>query len=233
MSQVFKLFRLQQLDSQLDHYRSRIDQIQTTLNDRSSLQHATGEVEAAETTMKEAQKALHRSEGEVQSHRLKLELTESTLYGGKVRNPKELQDLQNESAALKRYLVVLEDRQLEAMLLAEETEVEYKKYLHNLQRVQGEVKSLHIELNAEKDELEKEIGTLEKERNLAVIAIGSEDLQLYDQLRQKRRGVAVAKVSDDACAACGSTLTPALVQAAHSPSQIVRCTFCSRILYAV
>ena len=233
MSQVFKLFRLQQIDSQLDHFRSRLDQIQLTLTDKTSLQYATSEAESAEKTLKEAQKALHRAEGEVQSHRLKLELTESTLYGGKVRNPKELQDLQNESAAIKRYLVVLEDRQLEAMLLVEETEAEYKKYQHNLQRVQDEVKTLHIELNAEKDELVKEVGTLDKERNLAVIAIGSADLQLYDHLRQQRRGVAVAKVSDDACTACGSTLTPALVQAAHSPSQIVRCTFCSRILYAV
>ncbi|MFN2235225.1 MAG: C4-type zinc ribbon domain-containing protein [Anaerolineales bacterium] len=48
-----------------------------------------------------------------------------------------------------------------------------------------------------------------------------------------RAGVAVAKVEDRACKACGSTLTASLNQAARSPSQIVFCDSCGRILYAV
>jgi hypothetical protein len=233
MSQVFKLFRLQQLDSQLDLSHTRLDQIQRKIDDNSVLQKAQAQVEAAEEEWRDSKKSLRRAEEEVQSHRLKIEETEAALYGGKVRNPKELQDLQKEAAALKRYLAVLEDRLLECMLVDEEKETEYKKKLNELQVIQSETESLHKNLISEKDVLSKEIDTLDNERILTVNAIGPDDLQLYTQLRQQRRGVAVAKVADSACAACGSMLTPALVQAAHSPSQIVRCTFCGRILYAV
>ena len=47
---------------------------------------------------------------------------EKRLYSGTVTNTKELQDLQDEGVALKRRIVALEDRQLEAMIAQEDAE---------------------------------------------------------------------------------------------------------------
>jgi uncharacterized pyridoxal phosphate-containing UPF0001 family protein len=38
---------------------------------------------------------LKQTEADVEKQRIKIEQTESSLYGGRVQNPKELQDLQN------------------------------------------------------------------------------------------------------------------------------------------
>ena len=232
MSQPFKLFRLQQLDSQLDQGRNRLREIETALNDNAALNKAKQNAAKAEADLSSAQKVLQRAEESVQAQNIKIEQTETTLYGGSVRNPKELQDLQNESAALRRYLDTLEERQLEALIAAEERDEEHNKALENLSKITAETDKLNLQLTSEKENLLKEINRLEGERQAAVAGIPQADLNLYERLRLQRRGVAVAKVNVNVCSACGSSLNAALLQAARSPNQLSHCESCGRILYS-
>ena len=231
MSQPFKLYRLQQIDSQLDWTRARLREIEAELKDNEALRRAQQNEADAASQLKETVHALRHAEENVRQQRLKIEQSESTLYGGKVRNPKELQDLQNEIAALKRFLSVLEDRQLEAMLAEEEAESTHKCTQDALEAERGHFAQQSEQLDQEKDRLLKEADRFEDERRVIIPSIPVEDLSLYDQLRHKRAGIAVAKVTDRACSACGSTLSAALLHAARSPSQISRCETCGRILY--
>lgn len=232
MSQPFKLFRLQQIDSQLDQGRNRLREIETALNDNTTLNQARQRATQAESDFASARKILQRAEEAVQVQNIKIEQTELTLYGGSVRNPKELQDLQNESAALKRYLDTLEERQLEALIAAEELEEVNNLAVEALSKITSETEILNRQLISEKDNLLEELNRLEGERQAAVTGIPQEDLNLYEKLRQQRRGVAVAKINIDVCSACGSSLNAALLQAARSPSQLSRCESCGRILYS-
>jgi predicted nucleic acid-binding Zn-ribbon protein len=148
-----------------------------------------------------------------------------------VRNPKELQDMQNEAAALKRYRIVLEDRQLEAMIAVEEMEAVQKTASSDLETVVSQFAKQHSALTQEQTVLLNDIERIENERKATVSSIPDDPLKLYEQLRQQRRGIAVAKVTDKACSACGSTLNAVLLNAARSPNQISRCDICGRILY--
>src|SRR5574338_1554039 len=137
MSQPFKLYRLQQIDSQLDRIRGRLREIEIAMNENAALQEAKRRTAQAEAELEASRKSLHRAEQESQDQRVKIEQTEATLYGGRVHNPKELQDLQNETAALKRYQGVLEDRQLESMLLVEEAEETLQQAVAAQQEIQA------------------------------------------------------------------------------------------------
>jgi predicted nucleic acid-binding Zn-ribbon protein len=231
MSTPFKLYRLQQIDSQLDWTRARLKEIEAELAADEALRQAQQQADEAEKNMQAAHRALHQAEAIVSQQRIKIEQTEATLYGGRVQNPKELQDLQNEVAALKRYLVTLEDRQLEAMLTDEEANSLELIARNELARAQANHELRSKELVLEKDRLEKDFERFNDERKAAAAAVPGAELQIYEQLRVKRRGVAVAKVTDRACSACGSTLNAVLLQAAHSPNQLTRCDTCGRILY--
>jgi uncharacterized protein len=232
MSNSSNLYRLQQVDSHLDQSRSRLVEIESILNDSTVITEANGLVVVSESALMAGQKNLRHIEIQVSDQKFKIEQNESTLYGGRIRNPKELQDLQTEAVALKRYLNVLEDRQLEAMLEVEELEQTHKEALMNLNQVRGRFEEEHAHLRAERARLNLQVEKLSLERQAAISSISAEDQLLYDQLRQSRNGVAVTRVVDQSCSACGSMLTPALAQSAHSINQIVRCTSCSRILYA-
>jgi len=231
MSQPFKLYRLQQTDSQLDQKQSRLVTIENILQDDRQLQEAQNALAKCEQTLHAAQRTLRQAEAEVQAQRIKIEQNQAALYGGKIRNPKELQDLQKESAALKRYLSVLEDHQLEAMIVVEEAEAEHARATNNLTDLNARRIEQNATLVGEQSALLKDVARLEDERIATASTIEEADIQLYESLRVSRHGNAVAQIQDNACAACGSTLTPGTIQAARSGSSLTRCAFCGRILY--
>ena len=104
------LYRLQQVDSQIDGIKARQQSIRETLQNDLKLQTATQAFNSADTNYKDTSRTLKQTEAEVEKQRIKIEQTESSLYSGRVQNPKELQDLQKDVASLKKYLETLEER---------------------------------------------------------------------------------------------------------------------------
>ncbi len=231
MSYSSKFFRLQQNDTQLDRIQARLNELERLLSDDSILKEAEVRLNGAEADLQANRKSLLQAEQQVQNQRIKISQNEASLYGGKIHNPKELQDLQNEVASQKKYLTALEDRQLEAMLATEEAEDRSKSVRTEQAQIQASLIEKNAHLMAEKTELLHDKERLEIEHKAAASALAPADLGLYEQLRKIRNGVAVAKISEKACSACGVGLTPAMIQAANSPAQVTRCTSCGRILF--
>ena len=231
MSQVLNLYRLQQIDSQIDRTNTRLQAIQKTLDNDTDLQQARQNVQQAEEALTEIGGHLKESEMEVQNIQIKIEQIEASLYKGASHTPKELQDLQNDLTALKRHKVTLEDQQLEAMIAAESSEAAQQSSQAKLQIVLARLAEQNRDLALEQEALRKEKEKLTIERDAASGAIPTEAMRLYDQLRQQKRGVAIATISDNSCDACGSTLSLAQIQTARSSSQMAQCPSCGRILY--
>jgi predicted nucleic acid-binding Zn-ribbon protein len=232
MSAALGLYRLQQVDSQIDQIQARLRTIQQTLENDEQLRGATERFALTDTQLKDAEHLLKLNESNVDKQRLKIEQTEASLYGGKVHNPKELQDLQKDAASLKRHLETLEERQLESMIAAENAENELQNAKAHLERVQAILKEQHKDLGQESETLHKNLARLHAERLAVVTNIASQELNVYDQLRKQKRGLAITTVADNACEACGTTLTASQQQTARSTSQLFHCPTCGRILYA-
>ena len=233
MSRPQNLYRLQQIDSNIDQGDNRLKEIEARLSDNANLQKASALAARAEQNLLTARKELRSAETKVKDQRIKIEQVENTLYGGTVRNPKELQDMQNEVAALKRFLETLEERQLEAMLIVDDYNEQFDEAQKILQKYQAHAEKQQTALTLEREQIESKRSESLEQRLQTLNAITQDDLIVYNRLRKIRTGVAVAKVEDRACKACGSTLTASLNQAARSPSQIVFCDSCGRILYGV
>jgi len=232
MSRPLILYRLQQVDSQLDEIHARLEEIEAALKDDRELRDAAQRQEEAQEKLETAQRELRKAEAQVVDQQAKIAQNQRALYGGKVTNPKELQDLQQESEALQRYLGTLEDRQLESMIALEEAEAQHQAAITAHEEAQRQSQHAHAELTEERAELQKKAERLQGQREAAVGNAAAEDLQLYEELRRSRGGLAVAKVVDKSCSACGTTLSQALAQAARSPQELNRCDNCQRILYA-
>jgi predicted nucleic acid-binding Zn-ribbon protein len=231
MSAALGLYRLQQVDSQMDAIRARLKAIRETLENDLELRAATEALSAAENLHKQAGTDLKQSEAEVEKQRIKIEQTESSLYGGNVKNPKELQDLQMDVASLKKHLGTLEERQLEAMLRAEEAETSLDLAKARLAGVQSNLREQNRDLATESEALNRDLERLASERGAVTGNLDIQALKTYEGLRQNKRGVAVATVSEDSCSACGTTLTASQNQGARS-AQLFYCPTCGRILYS-
>lgn len=231
MSRSATLFRLQDIDRRIQNIHTRILEIEKKLTDISQLNVAENLLLKSEELLSDTQKTLRLAENNVKDQQFKIENTDKELYSGKVRNPKELQDLQNESAALRRYLEVLEDRQLEAMIALEEAEINYQNAVENIEKITATLQEQRINLSKELTNLKDDLERLQVERNAVMQAVNNDDLDLYENLLGSRQGLAVVAIIDGTCGACGTTLTPAMIQSAQSPSQIVQCHSCKRIIY--
>ena len=232
MSASLGLYRLQQVDRQIDRARSRLQAIQKTLDNDLEMRSARERFEGANEDHLRAQHGLRNAEAEVDGLKIKIEQAEASLYGGSIKNPKELQDLQKDIASLRKHQTTLEERQLEAMLLAESTEANRDKAKTDLELVQARLGNEHKKLIEEQTALVKQLESLGQEREAALAPIESSMLGIYEDLRGQKRGVAVIEVDDGACASCGTTINAALQQNARSQKQLAHCPSCGRILFA-
>ena len=232
MSIALLLYRLQQIDSRLNQVTTRLSAIHSMLENNVELHAARQHLESARMAQHEAEKTLKRAEYEATSQRVKLEQVESSMYSGKIQNPKELQDLQNEIAALKRHLGVLEDNQLEAMMAVETALALLDVTQKEFEVTQGKVISENSVLQTEQIALQKEAENLNTQRLAVLPAISADTLGLYDSLRQKRSGLAVSQVIENSCDTCGASLTPGYAQSVRTSAQLVHCPMCGRVLYS-
>jgi predicted nucleic acid-binding Zn-ribbon protein len=232
MSRVSNLFRLQELDLEINRSHERIAEIDIRLADDEEVKAARSDLESKEEQLAEARLANSRADHAVGSQRAKIEDTQKALYGGSVTNPKELEDLQLESESLKRYLVTLEDRLLEAMVALEETELKHdlasQKLAELIDRKSGENELMA----ADRLDLLSTIERNKTEREAALSNISAEDLKIYEKYRQRFGGVALALLTDGSCGVCGLDLARSKEQDIRSGNTLVYCDQCGRILYA-
>lgn len=232
MAQVFKLFRIQQIDSQIDQNQQQIKQNIHEINSLGEISTLRGQKDALEVKLHSKQSEIKKADAELEMVRIKLDQNQSSLYGGKITNPKELQDLQSEAAALRRQITKLEDEQLERMIEAEDYQSQLENVAAILQTTELAKQKKDRLLEQENQALVAEINRLRTERETVAGTAPADELQLYEEIRKKKNGIAVAKVVDHSCSACGSSLNATLLQAAKSPNRIAFCETCSRILYA-
>jgi predicted nucleic acid-binding Zn-ribbon protein len=231
MTRVSSLFRLQSLDSQIDSHQSRLAEIDADLKRHPELDLARAEEEAARALLESARQTLHHAEEETRRQQNRIAETDKTLYGGAVRNPKELQDLQEEAASLRRYQAVLEERQLQNMMqseAAEKTVAEAEQQREELERRRS---SEEAGLHAEQKTHLGALATLDMQREAMVPAIPAEDLEKYSTVRRAKRGLAVVRMDGGSCAGCGVAPSTSRVDSARSGQDIIQCSNCGRILY--
>ena len=233
MSEALTLFRIQALDSKIDKIKSRLDEINHKLSDDKRIVLAKKKLGKAEAQAKKIRIQLHQIMDKVEAQRIKQKTTQTALFSGRIKNPKELEDLQMESEALKRYIAQLEDEQLEMMITNEDAENAESKAKHNLEQVKGHSIEQNAALLGERSKLENDLERMLREKEAVLPAIPPESLQLYTQLREKKRGTAVAAVADGGCSICGQVLTPADLQSIHSSEKLIFCPSCGRILFGV
>jgi predicted nucleic acid-binding Zn-ribbon protein len=232
MSASLGLFRLQQVDRQIDRVQSQLDTIRKTLENDVALRDALARVEHAQKGHHQARHQFQLAEAEAEGQQIKIQHAESSLYGGSVHNPKELQDLQKDIESLKRHLGTLEDRELNALEQAEEAEKALTASRADLEELRSQLGDQNGKLLDEQDLLLKDLERLAEEREAALTPIESRLVETYELLRRQKRGVAVTEVTDNSCASCGSSLNASTLQNARSSAQIAHCPSCGRILFA-
>ncbi len=212
-----------------DFMRSASDEFHTEW-DNASEREKRSRTLFAQHTLKPLQVKMRDLELEIQSNLAKSQTTEQQLYSGKVRNPKELQDMQQEIAALKNWHGELENRLLEAMVAVEEAEARLADEQIQLEKVATLWESQHQDLLQEKDQLEKQLANLRAKHKAALAEVAPENLNVYNGLKPRKNNQPIAALQEGSCAVCGIEQTSTIEQEVRRGHQLVMCLGCGRIL---
>ena len=233
MNRSHLLYHLQTIDLEIGNGKRRLEEVKAGLGESEELRQARRALQEAEDELNRWRTTLRDLELETRSLSAKITSVEERLYSGRVTNPKELANLQNEVSYLKRRRGDLEDRQLEAMVEVEEHEAEVDSKKASLAQIEAEWSQTQERLTEERSELEERLAHLMKKERVEVKEmIGAEDLALYGELRSRKGGRAVALLKGEVCQACRVTLPTSRVQQARSGNSLSFCSSCQRILYA-
>ncbi|MCU0513346.1 MAG: hypothetical protein MUE40_12345 [Anaerolineae bacterium] len=224
------LYQLQTIDLALLEHGKRLQAIAALLADDAARRAAESAVSQAGATLRPRQTHLRDLELQAQSNRSKREATEKRLYSGMVKNPKELQEMQQEIEALKRRDRDLEDALLESMVSVEEAQAALQQSEAHLARVTEQQAQTQATLRSEQTLLEQTIARLKAERSTAAATITAENLALYNGLRAAKQNRPVARLEGDSCSVCGIEQTGIVAQEIRKNPALQKCRNCGRLL---
>jgi uncharacterized protein len=154
---------------------------------------------------------------------------------GAVKTNEAYKALQHEISNAEAEVAKAEDRQLEIMMAAEDSERRVKNTEIALrqaeQSVAAERKEIQMQHTAKKKDLDAAL--VERERAIAPI---SEDLRvLYERISKRHQGVALAEARDGQCRGCGMRVLPHILQQLiqDANDELFRCESCGLILYSL
>ena len=231
MSKGRQLYELQEVDLEIEAKREALAHVESLIGESEALAEARALMAREQERLAELDKNQRLGEWEVEDLRSKTALLEQKLYGGSVVNPKELMSLQEQVEHLKKERRGQEDKLLDIMTEVEATQERIAGKRKEIEEMEENWRQEQSSLLREQSELMASLASMEQRRGDLAARIDAASLELYQDLRQKRQGRAVAKVEQGMCQGCRLVLSMAELQRARISQELVQCSSCQRILY--
>lgn len=160
----------------------------------------------------------------------KIGSTEKRLYGGGVRNPRELGNLQTDLEQLRQRREKTEDDLLEAMAEVDDREAKSANTRLILSQTEAQWNAEQDRLQTIIEQLGQELEVLETESLELRSSIDKADVALYDRLMRTKGGRAVAVLEGEMCGGCRVRMPSGLTQRVRQGQELTVCNSCGRIL---
>jgi uncharacterized protein len=161
----------------------------------------------------------------------KLARAEKRLYSGEIRNPREVQGAERDVQQLRHQRDQAEDALLEALVAVEGATGDCAARAAAVSELGAGWEAKQSRLRAEQARLKERVLAEQARQLSARRAVPPDMLTLYDNLRPRRGGRAVAELDGDTCSACKVAAPPTMLEAARFGEELVYCGNCGRLLW--
>ena len=230
LASLSALIALQSIDSAAEASRRRLGElpgVEAEIDDRIA---AAGQlVEAASASLQENHAARRTLEKDVAAVDSRLARFEE--HKAAVKTNQEYTALLHEIATAKEEKSGIEDKILALMEEADGLTAKRSEAEKAVGAARRDGDAVRTRLAAERRTLEAELARLADQRTGQRAKVEPRALAIYDQLAKGRRGIAVARMEGEICAACYVRLRPHIAQVVRRNDEILQCESCQRILY--
>jgi hypothetical protein len=224
------LIALQQLDTAADAARRRLQELPAAEQALDAqLAAATAAVESVKARLTANQTARRALEKDVAAVDTRLARFED--HKAAVKTNQEYTALLHEIATAKAEKDGVEEKILGLMEDADAIARDHKAAEAALAQTKRDAEQARLGFQRERAALQEDLARLTHDRQLDAKALDAALLARYEQLLKQRRGVAVAAMNGEMCAACHVRQRPSVAQHIRQNDQIIQCESCQRILY--
>jgi uncharacterized protein len=228
---IGQLAHLNEIDLAVDALKARLHEIADGLREPAALTAARRAAADAEAALNRAHTAQRDRELAQQEVADKLKRAEDKLYGSKSRSSREVESEQLDVQQLRHQFADAEERLLETMLAADEAAQQETAARAELARLTEAFQAQQVALTREQSQIRAQAPALLARQAAARKAIAPALLAVYDNLRPRRGGRAVARVDGDECSACKVAIPPSKLSEVRSEGVLVYCGNCGRLLW--
>lgn len=228
---VFLLAQLNEADLVLDAVKARLAEIAAALREPAELVSARQAHAAAEAELARCRTAQHDLELAQADANAKIGRTEQRLYSGQISSPRELENAERDLQQQRNQRTQIEDLLLEALVAAEEATREHAECQAALAQLTTEWEATQKSLRQEQARLKTRLPGLLARQAAARQAVPRSLLSLYDNLRARKGGRAVAELDGEMCSACNVAVPPSKLATAFEGDALTYCGNCGRLLW--
>jgi len=184
----------------------------------------------ADTVCRALDAETSRHQDEAASVSDKAAAEQSKVLSGEITNPKELQNLTREIAALERRRESLEREALASMEKAEAAREKLAAIDTTLAEGAEKERALIKRFKERGGDLQREIERLKAERALLLGKLPTQLADRYEAAVAAKHGIGVGELAAGLCTACRTQLPADRAQAIASGPEVAECPNCRRIL---
>ena len=222
------LLQYQRLVERERALRENIERISSRLESDPVVVGKEEALAAARAEQEAATERLHASDLERESHRTRLRTREKELMSGRIRNPTELMQMNEEVQHMKARFAEEEDAELQLMEAVETAEEAVRLAGKELESERKRSAEENPELQIELEAFQAELADVEAERDKVWEQVPQIARDTFGRVRIRP---AVAEVSGTQCSSCRVTVTSSGMQTLRKGlDDLVRCENCGRIL---
>lgn len=229
MANVFTLYQLQETEIEIESLIKALNACLKKLGENEKLTEARSKLISIHNNLEELKKKQQEIDWKIDDIEARLKKSNDDLYSGRINNPKELSNLQQDVKTMESQRKEQEDASLEIMSQIETVTAEQSAQAVYFKKLEAEWRVEHAALIDETQRLKAEIAKLKEKREAMAALIEPEILEFYNQLKAKK-GLAVSKIEQGMCCGCRISLSTAELQRVRT-GQVVECSSCHRILY--
>lgn len=228
---LFRLWQLHLVDKAILEIRSQA----AALDPGKKLMAEIVRLEAQATFAEEGYRSVHGEQTDIELKQKgideKVKRFDRDLYGGKVVNPREVENLQKEIELLKRQRSELDERLLELWEVVPPAKQKLDLARDAIQAKKAELADYQKRLVIHKANLEAAFKEATAKRPAALENVDKGMLAKYDAIRQKHSGLGMSRIEKNgSCELCGTLLPRKTVETAKD-GRWVTCEACHRVLY--
>ena len=190
--------------------------------EKAAVAEVKGRLMKLQLQRKEKELDLAKKEEEARKHNIELNAVKTNQAYKALQA--EIDNCKSEAGEIEtEVLLIMEDA--DALAKEEKAKAELLKAAEA--RIADDIRGLE----ARKAENESKLSAEKGKRDAFVVSVPAELLTQYDNLRRRRAGVAIARLSGNTCTVCRMNQPPQILVNIAKGSTVVSCESCQRILY--